>query len=57
VKWKRHESNPILSPNPDDFPRVIGTNATSTGSLPTKDFKTYIRADGISGEMFTSDNI
>ena len=29
---------------PPDFPRVIGTNATSTGLLLTKDFKTYIRA-------------
>ncbi|HEC03651.1 MAG TPA: glycosidase, partial [Phycisphaerales bacterium] len=32
---------------PPDFPRVIGTNATSTGLLLTKDFKTYIRAGRI----------
>jgi predicted GH43/DUF377 family glycosyl hydrolase len=29
---------------PPDFPRVIRTNATSTGLLFTKDFKTFIRA-------------
>ncbi len=32
---------------PPDFPRVIRTNATSTGLLLTKDFKTYIRAGRI----------
>ncbi len=32
---------------PDDFPRAIRTNATSTGLLLTKDFKTYIRAGRI----------
>jgi predicted GH43/DUF377 family glycosyl hydrolase len=29
---------------PPDFPRVIRTNATSTGLLLTKDFKSFIRA-------------
>ncbi|UCG55752.1 MAG: hypothetical protein JSU70_12875 [Phycisphaerales bacterium] len=29
---------------PDDFPRVLRTNATSTGLLLTKDFKTFVRA-------------
>jgi len=32
---------------PDEFPRVIRTNATSTGLLLTKDFKTFIRAGRI----------
>ncbi len=32
---------------PDNFPRVIRTNATSTGLLLTKDFKTFIRAGRI----------
>jgi len=32
---------------PPDFPRVIRTNATSTGLLLTKDFRTFIRAGRI----------
>lgn len=36
---------------PDEFPRVIGNNATSTGLLLTKDFKTWIRAGRMTDPM------
>ena len=40
--------HPVCS---DDFPRVIRTNATSTGLLLTKDFKTFIRAGRITDPL------
>jgi predicted GH43/DUF377 family glycosyl hydrolase len=36
---------------PQDFPRILRSNATSTGLLLTKDFKTFIRAGRITDPM------
>jgi predicted GH43/DUF377 family glycosyl hydrolase len=42
--WMSEENRYKHPVCPPDFPRVIRTNATSTGLLITKDFKSYIRA-------------
>jgi len=45
--WKPKDQQYRPPACPDDFPRAIRINATSTGLLLTKDFKTYIRAGRI----------
>lgn len=45
--WMPKEVQYRPSVCPPDFPKVIRTNATSTGLLLTKDFKTFIRAGRI----------
>ena len=42
--WQPKEKQYKFPECPQDFPKVIRTNATSTGLLLTKDFKNYIRA-------------
>ncbi|MBN2136541.1 MAG: hypothetical protein JW720_01920 [Sedimentisphaerales bacterium] len=45
--WKPKDQQYKHPVCPEDFPRVIRTNATSTGLLLTKDFKTFSRAGRI----------
>lgn len=45
--WQPQEKRYKPPVCPPDFPRVIRNNATSSGLLLTKDFKTYIRAGRI----------
>jgi predicted GH43/DUF377 family glycosyl hydrolase len=42
--WKPEHEQYKRPACPVDFPRILRNNATSTGLLLTKDFKTYIRA-------------
>ena len=49
--WMPKEKQYKPPPCPQDFPRVIRTNATSTGLLLTKDFKSFIRAGRITDPL------
>ena len=43
--WENPDTKAYVPPEfPADFPRILRENATSTGLLLTKDFKTFIRA-------------
>jgi len=45
------EARTVLDSFPDDFPRTLRKNATSTGLLLTKDFRNYIRAGRLTDPM------
>jgi predicted GH43/DUF377 family glycosyl hydrolase len=49
--WEPEEKRYKAPTCPPDFPRVIRTNATSSGLLLTKDFKSYIRAGRLTDPM------
>lgn len=49
--WLPKEAQYQPPKRPGDFPKVIRTNATSTGLLLTKDFKTFVRAGRITDPL------
>jgi predicted GH43/DUF377 family glycosyl hydrolase len=49
--WKPKDEQYRSPPCPPDFPKLIRSNATSTGLLLTKDFKTFIRAGRITDPL------
>ncbi len=49
--WKPKDEQYKPPVCPDEFPRPIRTNATSTGLLLTKDFKSWIRAGRITNPV------
>ena len=49
--WMPEEERYEAPECPPDFPRIFGKNATSTGLLLTKDFKSYIRAGRLTDPM------
>jgi predicted GH43/DUF377 family glycosyl hydrolase len=49
--WQPEEKRYRPPECPQDFPKVIRTNATSSGLLLTKDFKSYIRAGRLTDPM------